>query len=60
VRRDGTFAYRGKAYRFGAEGQPLGVWKVRVKGRFVTPRRARITRTLQGCDTATITVRADS
>jgi hypothetical protein len=60
VKRDGTFAYRGKAYRFGAEGQPLGVWKVRLKGRFVTPRRARIERRLEGCDKATITVRADA
>jgi hypothetical protein len=58
VKRDGSFAYRGKAYRFGAESQPLGVWKVRLKGRFVTPRRARIERRLEGCGTATITVRA--
>ena len=59
VKRDGTFAYRGRAYRFGAEGQPLGIWKVRLKGRFVTPRRARIERKLEGCGRATITVRHD-
>jgi hypothetical protein len=60
VKRDGKFAYRGKAYRFGAEGQSLGQWKVRLSGRFVTPRRARIERKLEGCDTATITVRAEA
>jgi hypothetical protein len=59
VKRDGAFAYRGRAYRYGAEGQPLGEWKVRLTGRFVTPRRARIERRLQGCDSATITVRFD-
>jgi hypothetical protein len=60
VKRDGSFAYRGRTFRYGAEGQPLGEWKVRLKGRFVTKRRARIERRLQGCDKATITVRAEA
>jgi hypothetical protein len=60
VKRDGSFAYHGRTFRYGAEGQPLGEWKVRLKGRFVTKRRARITRKLQGCDSATITVRAEA
>ena len=57
VRRDGTFSWHGHGYRRGAESQTLpGQWKIRVRGRFVTPRKVRIKRTLEGCGTATTTV----
>jgi hypothetical protein len=49
VDRDGHFAWHGKGYRFGPEGQPLGRWKMRVSGRFVSSRKVRIERTLTGC-----------
>jgi hypothetical protein len=56
VKRDGTFSYRGSADRYGAEGQSLERWRIRLKGRFVSPRRVKIKRTLGGCDTGTVTV----
>ena len=57
IRRDGRFSFRGTAARFGPEGQPLGRWRVRLTGRFTSPRRVRIKRTLAGCDTRTVTAR---
>jgi hypothetical protein len=53
VRDDGTFSYRGRAERYGKQGQWLGYFKVRVSGRFVSPTRVKIKRVLSGCDTQT-------
>ena len=53
-RRDGRLSFRGTAARFGPEGQPLGRWRVRLTGRFTSPTRVRIKRTLPGCDTRTV------
>jgi hypothetical protein len=49
VKSDGSFSYHGTADRYGPEGQPLGRWKIRLKGRFTSPSRVKIKRTLQGC-----------
>ena len=49
VSRKGTFSFRGKADRYGAEGQPLGRWKVRLSGRFVTSKRVEMTRRAADC-----------
>ena len=58
VRRDGTFHWKGKGYRRGAESQQLpGLWQIHVRGRFVTPHKVRIKRELEGCAGTTITVR---
>jgi hypothetical protein len=57
IRRSGRFSFRGKAKRYGPEGQPLGRWRVRLRGRFTSPRRVRIRRTLSGCDTRTVSAR---
>jgi hypothetical protein len=45
----GTFSFRGTADRFGPEGQPLGRWKVRLSGRFVTSKRVEMTRRAADC-----------
>jgi hypothetical protein len=58
IKRGGRFSYRGPGRRFGPEGQPLGNhWKMRLKGRFTSPTRVRITRSLQGCATYTVSAR---
>ena len=54
VHRDGSFSYRGRANRYGAEGQWMDHRKVSLKGRFTSPTHVRIKRTLSGCDTATV------
>ena len=50
VRRDGRFSYRGKVDRYGPEGQPIGRFKVRVSGRFVSRDRVVIKRRAAGCE----------
>ena len=57
IRRDGTFRFKGKAKRYGAEGQPLGRWRMKLSGRFTSRTRVRIKRTLNGCDTRTVSAR---
>jgi hypothetical protein len=54
VGRGGRFSFHGKGNRYGPEGQPLGKWKIRLTGRFVTRKRVRIKRTLQGCGTRVV------
>ena len=54
VGRDGSFSYRGRANRYGAEGQWLGHAKVSLRGRFTSPTHVRIKRTLSGCGSATV------
>jgi hypothetical protein len=58
VHGDGSFSYKGIAYRYGAEGSWVGNKKVRLKGRFTSSRRVKIKRTLEGCGTATVTANA--
>ena len=63
IRRDGSFRLRGgTAERYGAGGSPRGplVRKVRVRGRFTSNDRVRITRTLRRCDTNTVVLARES
>jgi len=57
IRRGGRFSYKGSAYRYGREGQPLGKWRMTVTGRFTSRTRVKITRKLNGCDKRTVTAR---
>ncbi len=59
IRRGGRFSYRGVANRYGPEGTWLGHFDVRVKGRFTSPTRVRMKRTLEGCGTATVSANAE-
>jgi hypothetical protein len=55
VHRDGSFSYKGRSTRYGAESQPVGHrWKIRVSGRFTSRTHVRIKRTLQGCGSRTV------
>ena len=54
IHSDGSFSYRGRANRYGAEGQWLDHRKVSLKGRFTSSTHVRIKRTLSGCDSATV------
>jgi hypothetical protein len=55
VRKNGTFSYRGRTDRYGPGGELMGTtYKVRLSGRFTSPKRVRIKRTLAGCGTATV------
>ena len=54
VHRDGTFSFSGRTRKYGRSGEPLGFYKAKVKGRFLSSKRVRMTRTLRGCDTATV------
>lgn len=56
VHRDGTFRYSGPANLWGHEHQWRGNFHVTLSGRFVSPHRVTIRRTLQGCGTATVIV----
>jgi hypothetical protein len=63
IRRDGSFRLRrGTAERYGEGGSPRGslVRKVRVRGRFTSNDRVRITRTLGRCDTNTVVIARES
>jgi hypothetical protein len=60
VRRDGSFSYRGKAERYGPEGQPLGRWKIRLSGRFTSSRRVVIERRAADCGGTTVRASAES
>jgi hypothetical protein len=53
IRRSGRFEFRGVANRYGPEGQWLGHFDVRLKGRFVGDGRVKVKRRLSGCDTRT-------
>ena len=59
VGSDGRFSFRGRATRYGAEGQWLGRWKVRLSGRFTSRSRVTIKRTLPGCGSATVVARLE-
>jgi hypothetical protein len=39
---------------YGESGQPLGVVRGKLEGRFTTSKRVRIKRTIPGCGTATV------
>jgi len=54
IKRGGRFSWKGNGKRYGAEGQPLGRWKMRFSGRFTSRTRVQIKRTLGGCDTRTV------
>jgi hypothetical protein len=55
IGRGGSFGYRGIAYGYGDGGRPTGTFKVQLSGRFTSPTRVRIKRTIQGCGTGTAT-----
>jgi hypothetical protein len=57
VPKSGRFSFEGRARRFGKSGEPLGIYAVRLSGRFTSPTRAKIRRTLKGCGTATVIVK---
>ena len=55
IRRDGSFRYRGRMKQFGNEGQFWGKHRASFSGRFTSPRRVRIRRSLPGaCDRARV------
>jgi hypothetical protein len=55
VHRDGTFSFSGRTRRYGRSGQPLGIFShAKLQGRFLSPERVRIKRTLQRCNTRTV------
>ncbi|MEA2448259.1 MAG: hypothetical protein QOG63_191 [Thermoleophilaceae bacterium] len=54
VHRDGRFTFSGRLRRYGGEGQPLGIFHGKVRGRFLSAKRVRMRRTLGGCGTATV------
>ena len=58
IRRDGSFTYHGIAYGYGAGGRPTGTFKIRLSGRFTSPTRVKVKRTIQGCRTGTATATA--
>jgi hypothetical protein len=60
VGRDGRFSFHGTADRYGPEGQPLGRWDVRLKGRFTSSRKVTIQRKLEGCGSGTSKATASS
>jgi hypothetical protein len=52
--RKGKFSYSGWAFRYGNEHQAAGQFKVKLSGR-VTSSAARVTWSLTGCGTGTVT-----
>jgi hypothetical protein len=53
VSRNGSFGYRGIAYGYSDGGRPTGTFKVRLSGRFTSPTRIKVKRSIQGCTTGT-------
>jgi hypothetical protein len=61
IRRNGTFSYRGRGDKYETAGALRGThWKIRLSGRFTSSSRVKIKRTLEGCGTATVTLRREN
>jgi len=54
VSRDGTFHYRGKFRKYGPEASPRGFVRGRLRGRFTSPKRVKIVRSMNDCRKATV------
>ena len=54
VGRSGNFSYHGNAYGYGDGGRPTGTFTIRISGRFTSPTRMKLKRSVKGCSTATV------